>query len=474
MTSLEHCEIALDAHAEQQELPTTRGSVERIPRDQKSILAGLDSEYNLFEDNSFANLVHSSLDSGEKFQRWFRYREGFSPELINGAIKSLGIETTSILDPFSGAGSTLVAARQADIPSVGFDVNPIVAIIARAKTHNYSAKDVADIRTTLDRFQSANERMDKAPRPGLTILDKIFREDVLDALLTVRHIIDAYPSGNVADFLMAGWLSVLEGVSNVFKEGNGVKYRNRKRTKQGYVTIPWAQVAGFEDDGWKLVKKRLAAQYGMMLDDIETDVVLASPVIREESSVLGITSVPDSSISLAIFSPPYCNNFNYMKIFKVELWMSGLIETYSDIRRIGERALRSHVEMPINVPDSKTLPSELYELIDCIDLSLLWNNKIPKTIIAYFLDMKMLLEGVYRTLTPGGECHIIVGNSAYGGVIIPTDVMLAKIAVELGFQVDRVVVARHLTTSSQQRRAMEPLVQYLRESIVVLRRPLDV
>tara|TARA_R110002051_G_scaffold291647_1_gene355736 strand:+ start:1252 stop:2631 length:1380 start_codon:yes stop_codon:yes gene_type:complete len=451
---------------------TTKPNKSKHPsvRAQETILSQLDSFFNVFEDSSAADLVHASPNSGERFQRWFRYREGFSPELIDRAVRQLEIETVSILDPFSGAGSTLVAAHQADIPSIGFDVNPIVSIVARAKTHNYSTEDLENIRTSLREIQAATSDQPKAKRPALSILDKVFRADVLNALLTTRYIIDQILPGNVKDFLMAGWLSTLEGVSNVFKEGNGIKYRNRKRTANGYITLPWAQVPGFESDGWGLVKGRLASQFHTMLEDVQPNAELATPVIHETSSITGISTVSDQSVSLAIFSPPYCNNFNYMKIFKVELWMSGLVETYGDIRAIGERALRSHVEMPIVVPDSRTLPSELYELVEQIDPTKLWNSKIPKTIFAYFLDMRELLAGVYRTLSNGGECHIVIGNSAYGGVVIPTDVLLAKIAVDLGFSVERVEIARHLTTSSQQRKAMQPLVAYLRESIVVLKK----
>ncbi|WP_168187222.1 DNA methyltransferase [Salinibacterium sp. UTAS2018] len=456
---------ALEASAEK-----LNESIDSQVRKQEKILSVLDSSFNVFEDSSAADLVHSSPNSGERFQRWFRYREGFSPELIDRAVRQLDIETVSILDPFSGAGSTLVAAHQAGIPSIGFEVNPIVSIVARAKTHNYSTADIESIRRVLRQVQMAAPGQPMAKRPALGILDKVFRTDVLNALLTIRQIIDEVPAGNVNDFLMTGWLSTLEGVSNVFKEGNGIKYRNRKRTSNGYTTIPWEQVPGFEIEGWGLVKSRLASQFHAMLEDVEPDVQLASPVVHEVSSVTGIDGVKDQSISLAIFSPPYCNNFNYMKIFKVELWMSGLVETYADVRAIGERALRSHVEMPIVVPEARTLPSELYALVEQIDPTKLWNSKIPKTIFAYFLDMRELLAGVYRTLSDGGECHIVIGNSAYGGVVIPTDVLLAKIAVELGFGVDRVAVARHLTTSSQQRRAMEPLVGYLRESIVVLKK----
>lgn len=466
-------ESDLDAGPVQAGAKASMRGAESMPRDQVAILTGLDGMFPMTEDASFAKLVHSSMDSGQPFQRWFRYREGFSPELIRRAIDGLEIDATSILDPFSGAGSTLVAARDADIPAIGFEVNPVVAQIARAKTHNYTLSDGGVITETVDRVCAIDQSMPKAERPGLSILDKVFRPDVLDALLTARYVIDQLENERAVDFLMTGWLSVLEGVSNVFKEGNGVKYRNRKRTPSGYITVPWSSVAGFEADGWALVRKRLHAQYQLMLDDVQFGANLPVPEIREESSVSGVSALAPGSVSLAIFSPPYCNNFNYMKIFKVELWMSGRVRTYADIRAISGRALRSHVEMRIDVPTHRTLPTELYELIEALDTSALWNKKIPNTILAYFLDMREILVGAYRSLMPGGECHIVVGNSAYGGVIIPTDVMLARMAQELGFEVDRVVVARHLTTSSQQRRSLQNLVGFLRESIVVIRKPHD-
>ncbi|MBA9003017.1 hypothetical protein [Thermomonospora cellulosilytica] len=42
-------------------------------------------------------------------------------------------ETTRVLDPFCGRGTTLYAARLAELPSVGIDINPVAVAIAQAK-----------------------------------------------------------------------------------------------------------------------------------------------------------------------------------------------------------------------------------------------------------------------------------------------------------------------------------------------------
>ena len=82
--------------------------------------------------------------------------------------------------------------------------------------------------------------------------------------------------------------------------------------------------------------------------------------------------------------------------------------------------------------------------------------------------MHTLLNKLYQQTIINGFVGIVVGNSAYSGVIIPTDILIAEIAKEIGFKVKSIFVTRHLTTSSQQKQELEYLKNYLRESIVLL------
>lgn len=100
----------------------------------------------------------------------------------------------------------------------------------------------------------------------------------------------------------------------------------------------------------------------------------------------------------------------------------------------------------------------------------MWSPKIPNVVRGYFDDTHTLLQKLYGRTVKGGYVGIVVGNSAYSGVIIPTDILIANIAQEIGFKVKRVFIVRHLTTSSQQKRELEFLKNYLRESIVLLKK----
>jgi hypothetical protein len=100
----------------------------------------------------------------------------------------------------------------------------------------------------------------------------------------------------------------------------------------------------------------------------------------------------------------------------------------------------------------------------------LWSKRIPAVVRGYFDDMHTLLEKLYFQTQKGGCVGVVIGNSAYSGVIIPSDILIAQIAKEVGFNVENIFITRHLTTSSQQKKDLEPLKEYLRESIVLLKK----
>jgi len=94
---------------------------------------------------------------------------------------------------------------------------------------------------------------------------------------------------------------------------------------------------------------------------------------------------------------------------------------------------------------------------------------IKAALAGYFDDTRTLLRGLHAALAPRATVAVVVGNSAYARSIIPTDTLVARIGQEEGYDVERVLVARHLHVSSQQRAHLGSLDEYMRESVVVLK-----
>lgn len=463
-------ERQIEHQSEESEIDPLKECTEgqRVSRNRELLLQ-LEDGLPLVSAPHLGPLVRPS-DKEEPFQRWFRYREGFTVELCRQFIRPTD---RLVLDPFCGFGSTLLAASGMGIRSVGMDVSPLAAFVSRVKSHSYSRADRRAIQSAVSRLRHLTGKSIAAPAPVIRILPKLFHPSILRALLVFRAAIDSIRSAAAREFLLLAWLAILEGVSNVFREGNGVKYRNRIRRGNVYSVLPYEQweSARFPRNKFGYVRSQLLAQAEKMFGDIEAQgPISAEPVVLNDDVRNVGQYVQSASVDLALFSPPYCNCFNYIKAYKLELWMAGFIREYPDIRKLTSRGIRSRVESLLD-PVTESYPPEVESLAELMSTGRLWSQQLPDVVRGYFADLQAALTKLAPLLKSGGRCVIVAGNSAYAGTLIPTDLLIARIGARLGLEVQEIAVARHLTTSSQQRRGLAPIKDYMRESAIILRKP---
>ena len=408
------------------------------------------------------NFKHSSADA---VHRWFRYREGFSP-----AILSTVSGAERLYDPFCGCGTVLLEAKRQSLEAVGTDVNPLAVFVARVKTADYALRDREALRSWL------KPRLASRPvwQPPVThLIQKLFQPAALHRLAQIRSVIETKAEGKLQDLLRLAWLSVLERCSNVFKEGNGIKYRKKRRHPGTYETVPdsiWipryfgSSIEAFVDSAWQ---RRIE----MMIEDLEYGQVRRSRVTVIETSCLGEDAPRKVGLAdAAIFSPPYANRFDYFEAFKMELWMGGFVSEPGDLSKLRQQAMRSNLTV---ADGSYSVTPELEELLNQMDeTSSSVRMGIRNTLRGYFDDVRSLAANLRSVIRTGGRIVCVVGNSAYAGVLIPTDSLCAMLFAEAGFRIEKLAVARHLTVSPQQRSLLSLEIQpYMRESVLICRCP---
>lgn len=414
-----------------------------------------------------ASFVNWGGNAASPVHRWLRYREAYSPNLITKL--SLG---DKILDPFCGCGSILIGAAQEGLTSAGIDVNPLAIFAARVKLTPLSRAQLTAIQVFVDGLANRIAAATPWPIPTLAIASKVFEPDILQSLLQIRSLFESDFSHDKGcrDFLHLAWVAILEQVGSYFKEGNGIKYRNRKRLKSGYVLREegqWQQDR-FGSDQQKFVLDAFLGHARMMLQDARQwrkgrwrDQLVVEGNVLQMDKLL-----QNRKFNSIVFSPPYANRFDYFESMKVELWFGGFVDSYEANNLLRKASLRSHLGADLNRDYEEVEPLErLIGLMDQDASS--WRMGVPDLLRGYFDDMRVTLKHC-RTLLSEGKCYIVVGNSAFAGVIIPTDVILAKIALENGFSKAELLVTRHLTVAPQQRNQLASLEDNMRESIVVL------
>lgn len=432
--------------------------------------------------------------------RWFEYKEGFSPDLIRELLARLRVDPTKlVLDPFCGGGTLPVTCFYAGRPAAGFETNPFSWFLSRVKTRRYDRAFLADARRAKDEVlaTATATRGGRAPDHAATfhalefsMVDRLFEPPVLKVLANLAHAIDAITPGDatppgdagqgkVRDFLKLAWLAVLEPASNYRKAGNGLK---RKRSK---AHARWRARAPGDLEAWTVAA--FTRQLDRMLVDVAEYCIPRAPVepdpgepaIWRDSCKALDARVADGSVGATIFSPPYLNCFDYCEIYKIELWLGGFVTDYAHLRDVRGTSIISHMnhagvraEVGSGALASPVTPV-LEEFLAPIDPAQLWHKRIPAMIHGYFHDMDALLARLHAAHAPDSHVVIVVSNSAYGGVVIPTDVLLGRIGEAHGFKLARVEAVRPIVTSSQQFNFLREhaLTRYMRESLVYLHKP---
>ena len=88
----------------------------------------LEERYAHLLEEKFALRQHVTYVPNKRIpiQRWFRYKEAFSSDLVRLFLKEFGAapHTHRVFDPFVGCGSTVLAAKQVGFGAWGIDILP--------------------------------------------------------------------------------------------------------------------------------------------------------------------------------------------------------------------------------------------------------------------------------------------------------------------------------------------------------------
>src|SRR3989338_6714073 len=99
-----------------------------------------------FRDPAFASNKVTPI------HRWVPWIAGFSSQFVKNAIAQYLPSQGTVLDPFSGVGTTLVDAVLAGHNAIAFEINPYPALASRVKANSFRVS-LSSLEKEYDRFQ---------------------------------------------------------------------------------------------------------------------------------------------------------------------------------------------------------------------------------------------------------------------------------------------------------------------------------
>jgi DNA modification methylase len=399
---------------------------------------------------------------------WYRYIQDFTGVFALDWLDRLAQPGDLVWEPFAGSGTTLVAAKTLGLDSVGYDVSPFMVDVARAKLDWSLPVDA--LRAGLDRLtdlladEQATEPADAVlgrwadyqPVVGAgelyqadKALARYISTDVLARLLRTIGVVSAIEDPRLRGFFRLAAASVIVPASNMTFRPN-ICYKS-----QPVLDHP---VAG-----------TLLARSRQMLDDYTAVAGRGTASATVEVGDAREAGPPRADVILT--SPPYPNDMEYVHQTRLELLLLEYVFSARELTSLKKQMISSSVKLVYRDNEWQKreglemagVAKTYRELADTL-VGRNWGWNAADMVAQYFGGMRRVCANWQRRLRPGGVAAVVIGDSAFNGVKVESDHLLAETAQSVGLDLVGVEPFRSRFNSKHDIELVESVVLLRRAS----------
>jgi hypothetical protein len=336
------------------------------------------------------------------------------------------------MDPWNGSGTTTSAATALGHAAVGFDVNPVMTVVAKARLLPQSELTSIDPLLT-DILKKAKSEIGKPdgedpleiwflPEAAITFrgIERATYRLLISAKLSAPAFNTPHQMSSLAAFFYVALFRAVRSLLHPF-EGSNPTWITRPRTLNRRLR-PAAST----------VKECFSEHVRRMLlsaacSGTEPELQAANPTIAVASSEN--LPVRPGTVDFVLSSPPYCTRIDYGVATLPELAVIGF-EVDKRLRELRSRLIGTptiHSRTPEPVESWGDTCVRLLERIRS-HRSKAATSYYYKTYVQYFAAMSRSFSEVGRCLRRRGQCVLVVQDSHFKDVHVD----LAKIFADMG------------------------------------------
>lgn len=443
--------------------------------------------------------VSFQLSKNDRMQRWLKYKEGFSADLVRTLIKEFSLkEGDTIMDPFMGSGTTALVACMNGMNSIGFDILPMskVSIDAKMSVFKYNLQELNLLMDNVINLSVPYDFHRKTHYLNIT-KDGYPLETSIAIEFFTEYFEKSSFSPEVKNLIKLCILNSLEPISYSIKAGQYLKWDsrcpktieiNKKRIQEGK-----SPIGGGDKGIIPPFKETLIKELNNVISDIKyiqanrKNTKVGKCDFIETSALLELPKLESGSINGVISSPPYCNRYDYTRTYALELAYLGVDEKgIKDLRQeLLSCTVESHTKLNIlkNYYNSIGKAEDYNKIVQVIDNNLplkeinralqgrnenkeINNKGVLRMVDGYFTELTFIFAELYRICKSGSYVGFVNDNVRYAGEVIPVDYLTTHIAEMLGFKPVKIYTLKQKKGNSSQQMAKYGRVE-LRKSITI-------
>jgi len=431
-------------------------------------------------------IVSFQDNKSKPFYRWYKYKEAFSASLVHYLLEHYQVPHGTVFDPFAGIGTTLFASACLGYNAEGIELLPVGQVIIQNRAYaefKISPKDIQ----TLEKWQKTRPwNQNKCPK-NINQLRITQGAYPIETEVKIGKYLSELEKENlpVADLLFFAMLCVLEIVSYTRKDGQYLRWDYRSGRGNGQNKFNKGKIWDFD--------KAVCEKLGQIICDIKhpgrgdlfaTQSDEYGNVRLHKGSCLDVLpALEDNYYQAIITSPPYCNRYDYTRTYALEHALLGIGE--EELINLRQAMVSCTVENRVkqlgDYSNSYDRISEIFQKQNLINTIIeyleqqkkdkkLNNNGIPRMVKGYFYEMTAVISECFRILKRDGLLFMVNDNVRYAGISIPVDLILSKIAQDIGFEITNILTLPQTKGNSSQQMG-EHGKDALRKCVYVWRKP---
>lgn len=444
-------------------------------------------------------LVSYQANKAASLHRWFKYKEGFSAQLVRQLAREFDLSPPQhILDPFAGVSTTLLVAQELGLGAAGIELMPFGEIVWRAKSKPWEYS-VSQLKLIREWVASTSPKKSNRAFPHLPITRHAFDPEQEAQFMWYDERFEVLDvDQNVKTLLKFVLLSILEDISYTSKDGQFLRWDTRsgkmRIRNENRVAAGRKPAKDFYKREILGVQPALIQALDLVIHDISMSV---SPAHTLAQSSLTVGTVLESlpchrsgSFDAVITSPPYCNRYDYTRTYALELAYVGIdqvamrdlrqqllsctVENRSKVKhlrhfyqRLGRIADFEHITK--TVAGQEAFQEVLSALRTRRQRGEMNNRGVISMVEGYFTEMAFVTFELVRVCKTGARVAVVNDNVRYSGEIIPVDLMMSELAESFGFTPEKVYVLPQRKGNSSQQMGKYGR-EALRKSILIWRK----
>jgi DNA modification methylase len=413
----------------------------------------------VYEDKT-ASFRDSAFNGNKKlpFHRWVPWIAGFSSNFVEDCFRnyldpSIPASEVTILDPFAGVGTTLTEAIMHGYNVVGFEINPYAYLACKIKlsARGLDARRVdEELQRLLHYYAARAADKDYKPRSGPP--DKFgtriafFSPKVQRKALIVIDYLPNIKDLEVRELFQLAFGTVMVSFSNYSYEPS--LGRRESSGKENILDAPVEQILAAKIRDMSSDIKEFEELHGETASNSKAQVF-------NETFFKALNFCEEETVDLLVTSPPYLNNYHYLRNTRPQLFWLGIATDPKELRTIEHQSFGKFWQ---TVRDQETIPLEFHHALLEKKLELLREiNPDRKTYgghgwanyaATYFNDSYRFCATLSKLLKPTGTAVVVIGNSILQGLEIKTDEIFANIGELAGLREKDIILLRTKRTGS--------------------------